>query len=181
MRVISSSGVSSSKIATRSTASSAASTSARALSFCTGRPSPFSRFTEASLVKELEEDGIGRPSTYASILGTIINDRGYVHRERRTLTPTELGMAVTDKLIPYFQDIMNVEFTAQMEDNLDKIEEGQRKWVDTVREFYEPFKRDLARAKREMQSEKVGAPTSPATDEQLTMAPPPDASIAGIW
>src|SRR5437899_2058101 len=68
-------------------------------------------------------------------------------------------MAVTDKLIPYFQDIMNVEFTAQMEDNLDKIEEGERKWVDTVREFYEPFKRDLARAKREMRSEKVGEPT----------------------
>jgi len=120
---------------------------------------PPPRFTEASLIKSLEELGIGRPSTYASILGTIINDRGYVHRERRTLTPTELGMAVTDKLIPYFQDIMNVEFTAQMEDNLDKIEEGERKWVDTVREFYEPFKRDLARAKREMSSEKVGEPT----------------------
>ena len=116
-------------------------------------------------VPPLEELGIGRPSTYASILGTIINDRGYVHRERRTLSPTELGMAVTDKLIPYFQDIMNVEFTAQMEDNLDKIEEGQRKWVDTVREFYEPFKRDLARAKREMQSEKVGAPTGETCPE----------------
>jgi DNA topoisomerase I len=126
---------------------------------------PPPRFTEASLIKSLEELGIGRPSTYASILGTIINDRGYVHRERRTLSPTELGMAVTDKLIPYFQDIMNVEFTAQMEDNLDKIEEGQRKWVDTVREFYEPFKRDLARAKREMQSEKVGAPTGETCPE----------------
>src|SRR5213596_1926456 len=126
---------------------------------------PPPRFTEASLIKSLEELGIGRPSTYASILGTIINDRGYVHRERRTLSPTELGMAVTDKLIPYFQDIMNVEFTAQMEDNLDKIEEGQRKWVDTVKEFYEPFKRDLARAKREMQSEKVGAPTGETCPE----------------
>jgi DNA topoisomerase I len=126
---------------------------------------PPPRFTEASLIKALEELGIGRPSTYASILGTIINERGYVHRERRTLSPTELGMAVTDKLIPYFQDIMNVEFTAQMEDNLDKIEEGQRKWVDTVREFYEPFKRDLARAKREMQSEKVGAPTGETCPE----------------
>jgi DNA topoisomerase-1 len=112
---------------------------------------PPPRFTEASLIKALEELGIGRPSTYASILGTIINDRGYVHRERRTLSPTELGMAVTDKLIPYFQDIMNVEFTAQMEDNLDKIEDGERKWVDTVREFSEPFTRDRARATREMQ------------------------------
>jgi len=126
---------------------------------------PPPRFTEASLIKALEELGIGRPSTYASILGTIINDRGYVHRERRTLSPTELGMAVTDKLIPYFQDIMNVEFTAQMEDNLDKIEEGERKWVDTVRAFYEPFKRDLARAKREMQSEKVGSPTGETCPE----------------
>jgi len=126
---------------------------------------PPPRFTEASLIKALEELGIGRPSTYASILGTIINDRGYVHRERRTLSPTELGMAVTDKLIPYFQDIMNVEFTAQMEDNLDKIEEGQRKWVDTVKAFYEPFKRDLARAKREMRSEKVGEPTGETCPE----------------
>src|SRR5206468_29155 len=128
-------------------------------------PQPPPRFTEASLIKVLEELGIGRPSTYASILGTIINDRGYVHRERRTLTPTELGMAVTDKLIPYFQDIMNVEFTAQMEDNLDKIEEGQRKWVDTVKAFYEPFKRDLARAKREMRSEKAGQPTGATSRE----------------
>ena len=126
---------------------------------------PPPRFTEASLIKALEELGIGRPSTYASILGTIINDRGYVHRERRTLSPTELGMAVTDKLIPYFQDIMNVEFMAQMEDNLDKIEEGQRKWVDTVKAFYEPFKRDLARAKREMRSEKVGEPTGETCPE----------------
>jgi DNA topoisomerase-1 len=126
---------------------------------------PPPRYTEASLIKALEELGIGRPSTYASILGTIINDRGYVHRERRTLSPTELGMAVTDKLIPYFQDIMNVEFTAQMEDNLDKIEEGERKWVDTVKEFYEPFKRDLARAKREMRSEKVGEPTGETCPE----------------
>ena len=126
---------------------------------------PPPRFTEASLIKALEELGIGRPSTYASILGTIINDRGYVHRERRTLSPTELGMAVTDKLIPFFQDIMNVEFTAQMEDDLDKIEEGERKWVDTVQEFYEPFKRDLARAKSEMHSEKVGAPTGEACPE----------------
>ncbi|MBI2158883.1 MAG: type I DNA topoisomerase, partial [Candidatus Rokubacteria bacterium] len=77
---------------------------------------PPPRYTEASLIKALEELGIGRPSTYASILGTIIHDRGYVHRERRTLVPTELGIAVTDKLKPYFPEIMDVEFTAQMED-----------------------------------------------------------------
>ena len=119
---------------------------------------PPPRFTEASLIKALEELGIGRPSTYASILGTIINDRGYVHRERRTLSPTELGMAVTDKLMPFFGDIMDVGFTAQMEDHLDKVEEGELDWVATVKEFYEPFKRDLARAKKEMGSEKAGVP-----------------------
>jgi DNA topoisomerase-1 len=123
---------------------------------------PPPRYTEAALIKAMEELGIGRPSTYASILSTIINDRGYVHRERRTLFPTELGMAVTDKLKPYFPEIMDVEFTAQMEDHLDKIEDGERRWVDTVKEFYGPFKRDLARAKKEMGSEKVGEPTGEA-------------------
>ena len=131
---------------------------------------PLPRFTEASLIKTLEELGIGRPSTYASILGTIINDRGYVHRERKALIPTELGIAVTDKLKPYFPEIMDVEFTAQMEDHLDKIEEGERTWVETVKEFYEPFKRDLARAKKEMGSEKAGEPTGekcPECGEEL--------------
>jgi len=126
---------------------------------------PPPRYSEASLIKALEELGIGRPSTYASILGTIINDRGYVHRERRTLFPTELGMAVTDKLMPFFGDIMDVGFTAQMEDHLDKVEEGELGWVDTVKEFYEPFKRDLARAKKEMGSEKAGVPIGEACPE----------------
>jgi DNA topoisomerase-1 len=120
---------------------------------------PPPRFTEASLIKALEELGIGRPSTYASILGTIINERGYVRRDRKALVPTELGMAVTDKLKPYFPEIMDVEFTAQMEDHLDKIEEGERTWVETVREFYVPFQKDLTRAKKEMGSEKAGEPT----------------------
>jgi DNA topoisomerase-1 len=126
---------------------------------------PPPRYSEASLIKALEELGIGRPSTYAQILSTIVNDRGYVRRERRTLFPTELGMTVTDKLIPYFADIMNVEFTAAMEDNLDKVEEGEREWVATVREFYEPFKRDLARANREMENEKKGTPTGETCPE----------------
>jgi DNA topoisomerase-1 len=120
---------------------------------------PPPRYTEASLIKALEELGIGRPSTYASILGTIINDRGYVHRERKALIPTELGTEVTDLLKPYFPEIMDVEFTAQMEDSLDKIEEGDRKWVDTVQEFYAPFKRDLQKAKKGMRNVKAGAPT----------------------
>ena len=126
---------------------------------------PPPRYTEASLIKALEELGIGRPSTYASILGTIINERGYVHRERRTLSPTELGIAVTDKLMPFFSEIMDVEFTAQMEDSLDKVEEGQRNWVDTVKAFYVPFKRDLDKAKKEMGSEKRGEPTGEACPE----------------
>jgi DNA topoisomerase-1 len=126
---------------------------------------PPPRYTEASLIKALEELGIGRPSTYAAILSTIIHDRGYVRRERRTLFPTELGIAVTDKLLPFFSDIMNVEFTAQMEGELDKVEEGELSWVDTIKEFYEPFKRDLARAKKEMGSEKAGVPIGEACPE----------------
>jgi DNA topoisomerase-1 len=120
---------------------------------------PPPRYTEASLIKALEELGIGRPSTYASILGTIINDRGYVHRERRALFPTELGIEVTDLLKPFFPEIMDVEFTAQMEDQLDKIEYGERKWVDTVKAFYEPLKVDLARARKEMRNLKAGEET----------------------
>jgi DNA topoisomerase I len=126
---------------------------------------PAPRFTEASLIKALEELGIGRPSTYASILGTIINDRGYVRRDRRTLFPTELGVAVTDKLTPYFADIMNVEFTAQMEDSLDKIEDGARRWVEVVQEFYGPFSKDLTKAQNEMESEKAGVETGEGCPE----------------
>ena len=126
---------------------------------------PPPRYTEASLIKALEELGIGRPSTYASILSTIINDRGYVHRERRTLFPTELGTTVTDKLRPFFPEIMDVEFTAQLEDHLDDIEEGERKWADVVREFYGPFTTDLARAQKEMESEKIGVETGEACPE----------------
>jgi DNA topoisomerase-1 len=126
---------------------------------------PPPRFTEASLVKALEELGIGRPSTYASILGTIINDRGYVRRERRTLYPTQLGIEVTDLLKPFFPEIMDVEFTAQMEDSLDRIEEGDRAWADTVREFYARFEPDLRRAEKEMRNVKVGTETGEACPE----------------
>jgi DNA topoisomerase-1 len=123
---------------------------------------PPPRYTEASLVKALEELGIGRPSTYASILGTIINERGYVRRERRTLFPTELGTEVTGLLMPFFQDIMNVEFTAQMEDELDKVEEGELDWAKAVRDFYGPFEKDLKKAKKEMVNQKAGAETGEA-------------------
>ena len=123
---------------------------------------PPPRFTEASLIKKLEEDGIGRPSTYAAILGTIINDRGYVHRERRTLFPTQLGIEVTDLLMPYFRDIMDVEFTAQMEGELDKVEEGELKWSDAVQDFYTPFQKDLKAAEKGMPELKGGVETGEA-------------------
>jgi len=120
---------------------------------------PPPRYTEASLVKALEELGIGRPSTYASILGTIINERGYVRRDRRTLFPTELGTEVTDLLMPFFQDVMNVEFTAQMEDELDKVEEGDLDWAKAVKDFYTPFEKDLKKAQKEMVNQKKGEET----------------------
>ncbi|HEX6211060.1 MAG TPA: type I DNA topoisomerase [Methylomirabilota bacterium] len=126
---------------------------------------PPPRYTEASLIKTLEELGIGRPSTYASILGTIINDRGYVHRERRTLFPTQLGIEVTDLLLPFFRDIMDVEFTAQMEGELDKVEEGELKWVDAVQDFYTPFQRDLKAAEKKMPELKGGVETGEACPE----------------
>ena len=125
---------------------------------------PPPRYTEASLVKMLEERGIGRPSTYAQILSTI-QDRGYVHRERGTLFPTELGMQVNDLLVPHFPEVMDVEFTAQLEESLDKIEEGDADWVDTVDTFYKQFSRDLKSAGKKMENVKVGQETGEACPE----------------
>ncbi|RJQ15000.1 MAG: type I DNA topoisomerase [Nitrospiraceae bacterium] len=106
---------------------------------------PPPRYTEASLVKELEAKGIGRPSTYASILSTI-QDRKYAEKAEGKFKPTELGVVVSDLLVERFADIMDYNFTANMEDNLDKIEEGGFKWVDVVNDFYKPFDKDLAEA-----------------------------------
>jgi DNA topoisomerase-1 len=122
---------------------------------------PPPRFTEASLIKTLEEQGIGRPSTYAQILSTI-QDRGYVRRERGTLFPTELGMQVNDLLVPHFPEVMDVEFTAQLEESLDRIEEGDADWVDTVGAFYKQFSRDLKSAGKTMDNIKVGLETGEA-------------------
>ena len=119
---------------------------------------PPPRFTEASLIKTLEEQGIGRPSTYAQILSTI-QEREYVRRERGTLFPTELGMQVNDLLVPHFPEVMDVEFTAQLEESLDKIEEGDADWVDTVGSFYKQFSRDLKSAGKTMDNVKVGLET----------------------
>jgi DNA topoisomerase I len=110
---------------------------------------PPPRFSEASLVKELEEKGIGRPSTYAAILSTI-QDRGYVEKREGRLVPTELGVVVNGLLVKSFPDILNADFTAQMEERLDLVEEGTADWIQLLRDFYAPFERDLIRAKVEM-------------------------------
>jgi DNA topoisomerase-1 len=111
------------------------------------------RFSEATLIKELEEKGIGRPSTYATILSTI-KGKGYVQLEKGKFFPTELGFLVNDLLVVNFPDIFDIEFTAQMEENLDEIEEGKKDWVDTLREFYTPFQKDLEMAKVSMRDVK---------------------------
>lgn len=105
---------------------------------------PPPRFTEATLVRALEDNGIGRPSTYATILSTI-EQRGYVERKEKRLQPTETGLLVNDLLVEHFPDIVSVDFTARMEDELDKISEG-KPWVPVVEEFYREFSRELARA-----------------------------------
>ncbi|MGQ0613319.1 MAG: type I DNA topoisomerase [Planctomycetaceae bacterium] len=113
------------------------------------KPPP--RYSEATLVKALEKQGIGRPSTYASIISTV-QQRGYVFQEERKFHATELGEITTDLLKPYFPEILDVAFTAAMEGKLDTIEEGGANWVDVLREFYEPFAKDLEKAKEEMRS-----------------------------
>jgi DNA topoisomerase-1 len=122
---------------------------------------PPPRYTEATLVKALEERGIGRPSTYAPILATI-QERGYVQRIDKRLHPTELGMLVNDLLVEYFPDVVDVDFTANMEEELDEIARGERQWVPVVREFYEPFQRQLATA--EQQLERVRPPDEPSDE-----------------
>ena len=110
---------------------------------------PPPRYTEATLVKELEADGVGRPSTYASILSTI-QERDYVRKEGGRFVPTELGMVVTDLLLENFDDIFDVTYTARMEDALDEIEEGKLDWRQAMAEFYEKFSADLSRAEKHM-------------------------------
>ncbi|MFC1767721.1 type I DNA topoisomerase [Candidatus Margulisiibacteriota bacterium] len=111
---------------------------------------PPPRYTEASLIKELEQKGIGRPSTYAPIMSTVV-DRGYVIRDGKRLTPTELGILITDQLLKHFPVIMDYEFTARMENDLDRILEGEIDWVSVVKEFYVPFEERLQKAHVEME------------------------------
>ncbi|MCX7642958.1 MAG: type I DNA topoisomerase [Armatimonadetes bacterium] len=113
---------------------------------------PPARYTQATLVKALEELGIGRPSTYAPTVDTIVK-RGYVELKGKQLVPTPLGMLVCDKLVQFFPDLLSVDFTAQMEDRLDEVEEGKQEWQEAVRHFYEPFSKALEHAKKRMGKE----------------------------
>ncbi len=111
---------------------------------------PSQRYTEATLVKALEEKGIGRPSTYAPIISTILA-RGYIIREKKFLIPTDLGDKVTGLLKEHFSDIVDAEFTANMENKLDDVEEGEKDWIRIIEEFYRPFEKTLVNAE-----EKIG-------------------------
>jgi DNA topoisomerase-1 len=115
---------------------------------------PPPRFTEATLVKELEEKGIGRPSTYAQIL-SVLQDREYVLKKQKKFIPTELGFLVTDLLLQSFADIMAVQYTAHMEELLDEIEEGRADYASTIDEFYKKFKKDLEHAQKNMTNVKA--------------------------
>ncbi len=123
------------------------------------KPPP--RYTDASLVKVLEEQGIGRPSTYAPIIRTVVH-RHYIKRLGRSLQPTELGELVNKLLVENFPDIVDVEFTAKMEDELDGVEEGEVEWVSVLRDFYEPFIKKVEEAKHRMKDHKKH---TVATDE----------------
>jgi len=116
---------------------------------CFTKPPP--RYNEASLVRTLEKEGIGRPSTYASIISTI-QDRGYVYQQERKFYATELGEIVTDMLRPHFPEVLDVAFTAGMENRLDEIEEGTADWVKVLKDFYGPFSSDIERAQEQMQN-----------------------------
>ncbi|MEX2161758.1 MAG: type I DNA topoisomerase [Anaerolineales bacterium] len=116
---------------------------------------PPPRYSEATLVKTLEEYGIGRPSTYAPTLNTL-QQRGYVTREERRLIPTETGLLVNDLITEHFPAIVDYQFTAEMEEHLDKIASGEEGWVKIIRDFYEPFSATVERAKAEMPESKAG-------------------------
>ncbi len=130
---------------------------------------PPPRYTEATLIRTLEEKGIGRPSTYAQIVSTI-KERGYVETEKGYLTPTELGLLVNDLLINHFPNIIETGFTARMEEALDEIEEGKKDRIELLRKFYQTFEKVLNKAEKEMASLKAGVPAGvkcPACGEEM--------------
>lgn len=120
---------------------------------------PPARFNEASLIKKLEELEIGRPSTYAPIISTIL-ERFYVERRERRFSPTALGLAVNDFLISHFSELLDYHFTAKMEDELDEISRGERQWQPTVRQFYEPFEKKLTETSEKAQRVKIAVEVS---------------------
>ena len=111
---------------------------------------PPPRYTEASLVKALEEKGIGRPSTYSPTITTIL-ERRYIEKEKKQLIPTELGKIVNKLLTENFTDVINVEFTAKIENEFDEIAEGQEEWKKMIREFYGPFEKELEKVEKELE------------------------------
>jgi DNA topoisomerase-1 len=123
---------------------------------------PPARYTEASLVKKMEEEGIGRPSTYAPTLSTI-QDRGYVEKIERKFQPKEIGELVNKLLVEHFPKIVDLKFTAGMEKDLDKIAEGKIKWIPVVKNFYKPFKENLMKKEKEINKKDL---TEEATDEK---------------
>jgi len=126
---------------------------------------PPPRFNEATLVKELESDGVGRPSTYASILSTI-QEREYVKKDGGKFVPTELGMLVTDLLLENFKNLFDITYTARMEEELDEIEEGKMDWREAMSDFYERFQKDLDHAERHMTDVKrMEEPTGEACEK----------------
>jgi len=120
---------------------------------------PPPRFTEAMLVKALEEKGIGRPSTYSPTISTIV-DRGYIEREKKQLVPTELGFVVNKYMVDNFPDIVNTGFTADMETQLDDVEEGEADWVQVLSRFYGPFHEHVVIADEKEPEEKLPDPVS---------------------
>jgi DNA topoisomerase-1 len=125
---------------------------------------PPPRFSEATLVKELEDNGIGRPSTYASIIA-VLQDREYAHKVEGRFKPTALGRVIADLLTKSFVDIIDVEYTRSLEDDLDKIEQGKADYASTLADFYKKFKKDLARASKEMIDLKKGIKIGEACDK----------------
>ena len=116
--------------------------------------SPPKRYTEASLVKTLEELGIGRPSTYSPIISTILS-RGYIEKQEKNLVPTELGEIVTNLMEKNFADVVDVEFTAQMEEQLDSVESGGKNWKKIIGDFYTPFEKELEVAEEKIEAVKL--------------------------
>ncbi|HDS11844.1 MAG TPA: DNA topoisomerase I, partial [Candidatus Wirthbacteria bacterium] len=130
---------------------------------------PPARYSEATLVKALEEHGIGRPSTYAPIIGTI-RDRGYVRMEKKRFVPEDVGMVVNDLLVEHFPEIVDIDFTASLEEKLDQIASGQKKWVPVIADFYKPFSELLEIKTKEVKKRDV---TVEETDETCDLCGKP--------